>query len=1062
VETEKAVLETDSERKHITVLFSDLSGYTAITERLDPENVKEIMSRVFGEIVQVVTRYEGFIEKLIGDAAMILFGVPKVHADDPVRAIRTALEINQQIEILNAQLKDRVESPLRMHSGINTGLVVTGEMNLQHGTHGITGDTINVASRLESLAKPGEILVGPDTYAQTEGYFNFESLEPTLIKGKTQPIRIYKVQSPKAKPSKIRRVYSVRADHIGRKAELAKARKAIYRLRKGKGTILSVCGVAGAGKSRLVDELKAGLDLEKIRWREGHADAYSQNIPYSLFIDLLNHTFQIKEGDSPDKVRDKVKAGVEDLVGEKQDIVTCLAGLFSLSYQETDDVGPETWKRRLHNAIYEIINAMANQAQTVVCLEDLHWSDPSSLELIHFIISEFRYPLTLICVHRPSLKLFSADQLRALGETHQEIQLQDLSQSDTQIMVQSLLNTEQIPSDLGWFVQEKVGGNPFYLEEVIHSLIESEALVRDNHRWMLKRPINEFTIPPTIHGVISERIDRLDKENKRILQEASVIGKAFFYEILKKITELKGNIDHYLSDLESLDLIKTRTVQPDREYLFKHALTQEVGYSGLLIKERKAIHERIGLVMEQLFNDRLVEFYEALAFHFKRGRSIKKAVGYLAKSGEKSLRRYALEESHRYYQDAFEILINKSPKSNDEEKLFIDLLNQWSFVYYYRGRYKELLRILTAHKALAESLADAERLGMFYAWLGCALWHREMFEDAYQYTTAALKLGEETKNNQIIGYACAWLTWICTELGLMDEAIICAERAQKIYEVGQADQYIYFNSLAGMGYTLWHKGERRKTFEVGQTLLDFGQKHSDPRSMVMGNCCLGWSYLLAGDLSQATFCFEAAVKVSTDPWYSVFPKLALCYGYISYGKMKNAEALIHEILEFSQARGAEFAGTPAYFFHGVVLVANGDLSRGVKILEEKLKLWSEKGNKLRYVSCGFITATIYAHIAQSTMFLGSAKGLQNFSFLIQKAPFASRKASKYFSVYIEAAKEIGAKGILGQAYLNWGFLHKSKGKTDSAKTCFTKAVEYFEQCEANIYLAEANEALNSL
>ena len=237
---ERAKPAGEAERKQVTVLFSDLSGYTAMTERLDPEEVKEIMARVFGEIAQIVTKYEGFIEKFIGDAVVALFGVPKAHEDDPVRAIRAAREIHEVVNALSPGVENRTGKPISMHTGINTGLVVTGETKLEGGIHGVAGDAINVASRLSSLASPAEILVGPETYRQTEGYFTFESLEPATVKGKAEAIRLYRVLRPREEPITVHRPSGLRADLIGRKAELAQLEEAVQRLREGKGTAVPI------------------------------------------------------------------------------------------------------------------------------------------------------------------------------------------------------------------------------------------------------------------------------------------------------------------------------------------------------------------------------------------------------------------------------------------------------------------------------------------------------------------------------------------------------------------------------------------------------------------------------------------------------------------------------------------------------------------------------------------------------------------------------------------------------------------------------------------------------
>jgi predicted ATPase len=291
-----------------------------------------------------------------------------------------------------------------------------------------------------------------------------------------------------------------------------------------------------------------------------------------------------------------------------------VGGLYALSYPGIEGVTPEVWKFQLQKAIQFVLSGLVQKAPTVIFLEDLHWADPSSGELLRLILSDFKYPVLFLCVYRPTFTLFPSQQRSATGTSYYEIQLQDLSTAETQDMVKSLLKTETIPPDLQQFLQAKVEGNPFYLEEIMNSLIESGTLTPDNGGWRLTRSISKSDIPSTVQGVISARLDRLEKKMKRVLQESSVIGRSFLYEIIRKVTELKDNLDQYLNGLEQLDLIRVRSSQPDLEYIFKHALIQEVVYSSILKKERQAIHERVAWVMEQLFQERLTEFYEALAF----------------------------------------------------------------------------------------------------------------------------------------------------------------------------------------------------------------------------------------------------------------------------------------------------------------------------------------------------------------------------------------------------------------------------------------------------------------
>ena len=1063
LETEEKVPKTEGERKHVTVLFSDLSGYTAMSERLDPEEVKEITSRIFGEVSLVISKYEGFVEKFVGDAVMALFGVPRAHEDDPVRAIRAAREIHELVDAISPEVEKRIGQPIKMHTGINTGLVVTGEVDMEKGTHGVAGDTINLASRLSSLANEGEILAGPDTYRQAEGYFIFKALEPTTIKGKAEPIQVYRCLSPKERPITVHRLSGLRAALIGRKAEVAQLREAVENLKIGKGAIFSICGDAGAGKSRLIEEFKATLDLKEIQWLEGHAYAYSGNIPYYPLIDLLNQVFQIEEGDAQEKVREKVESVLDNLVGQKGDIVPYVGSLYTLSYPEVEDVSPEFWKSRLKEAILNIISALAERAPTVFFLEDLHWADPSFVELLRYTLLQARQAAIVVCVYRPTITLFTSQQLSGIGQIYQEIRLQDLSLSEAQDMLESLLRTETIPSDLKRFIQDKAEGNPFYLEELVNSLIESETLLRDNGSWKITRPITESDISSTIHGLISGRLDRLEKETKRILQEASVIGRAFLYEILKRVTELEDRIDRGLSTLERLDLVRTRSLQPDLEYMFKHPLTQEVVYSGLLKRERQAIHEQIALVMEQIFEDRLPEFYETLAFHFKKGQSIHKAVDYLVKSGEKSLKRYAVEESHQYYKEAYDFLLNKRDKTKEEEELIIDLLIRWAYVFYYRGDFKGLTDVLSAHADIAESMDDKVKVGMFYAWMGLMLWERERFRDSYQYLHKSLRLGEKINNKQIIGYACTWLAFTYAELGLLgEEAISFGKRGQDIAEILDSDHYLYFKSLFGIAHNYLIRGESKKNTELGKRLLAYGQRYHNVRSLAVGHTCIGYGHFTAGNFSPSIECYQRAIEISLDPFYSQIPRLMAGLSYIMNGQFLEAEAFLKEVLIYGRDFGCDILKTPAQLFLGVIQIYKGNFKQGLKTIEDARHSFLKSERRWTYAYSEYVLGKVYLQIIEGAAPTSLSNVAKNIGFLIKNVPFASRKAEGHFNKAIEVAKEIGAKGLLGQAYVDLGLLHKTKKRTDKARDCISKAIELFKKCEADVFLKQAKDALASL
>jgi tetratricopeptide (TPR) repeat protein len=963
--------------------------------------------------------------------------------------------------VMSPEVEKRTGKPISMHTGINTGLVVTGEVSTEKGTHGLAGETINVASRLSSLAKAGEILVGHDTYRQAEGHFTFEDLEPTILKGKTEAVQIHKVVSPKERPVTIHRLSGLKAELIGRKAELTQLREAVENLRKGKGGIFSICGDAGTGKSRLVEEFKSSLDLKGIQWVEGHAYAYAQNIPYFPLIDLLNQVLRIEENDNQENVREKIESGVEQLVDKKESVVPFVGSLYSLSYPEIETVSPEFWKSRLQNAMQSILSGLAKKAQTIFFLEDLHWADPSFVELLRNALKEIREPAIVICAYRPSFSLFTGHQIGSMGRVYQEIRLQDLSLSEAKDMLESLLGTESIPSDLKRFVQAKAEGNPFYLEELINSLIESEALVRDNGSWKITRTIAESDISPTIHGLISGRLDRLERETKRILQEASVIGRDFLYDILKRITDLDDRVDQGLNTLERLDFIRTRSLQPELEYMFKHPLTQEVVYNGLLKKERQEIHEQIALVMEQLFQERLPEFYETLAFHYLRGRSTVKAVKYLMLSGRKSLTRYAVEEADQYFREAFDILKSKTEKSDAEKMALIDILNDWGFVYYYLGDVNKWVDVLNAHQELAESLGANARLGMFYAWLGIAHYMGGRPSIAFDYLKRALDLGESCRDQKVVGYACTFLTWACVDLVRFDEAATYGEKAQEIARLFPSDQYLYFKSVGGLGYLHWIDGDLQKGREIGELLLAYGERTANSRSKVVGHFINSMCQSVLGDIPASLRSGEKSIEASEDPAYILFGRLSVGFASLFAGDFAQIEKVLKPLVDFSEKGGCHVGLPWALICLGPALIAQGQMNEGMKLLEEANEMIHEHKKRVCEPYYEYTLGKIFSLITTGPKPSFSIM-TKNIRFLAKNVPFASRKAVEHFSRAIEMSRLTGQKGVLCLVYMDLGLFHKWNKENEQAKECLKAAIEILGESGPSPNLEQAREALASL
>lgn len=1054
-EIEKAHLSDQGERRHLTILFTDLTGYSQMMGQYDPEDVQALMASIIGSSTKIIEAYNGHVERIIGDEILGVFGLPVAHEDDAIRAIKAAREIHAAVMAIKPA-SFTLTQPAAMHTGINTGLVVTARTAPVDGTFDLSGDAVNIASRLSDLARPNEILVGSETYRQAFGFFDFDAKPAMRIQGKSSPIAIYVVRDEKDRPMTGQRKLNLHAAHIGRQAELDRLLQAMTALEAGQGAVISIVGEAGTGKSRLLQEFESALSGKRINWITGYAFAHTQQIPYFPLVGIVRRWLELDCSATAEAMSKGIAQRVGDLLGPDAEDIPIIQGLIGQEVQETAGMSPEAWRKRLKSAMLNLLAAIARQAPTVFCMEDVHWGDAASFKLLKDIIYNFEAPALVITTTRPHVSLFTSHELEIIAPIYQEIRLGELSASQAEDMMESMLNTESLPEDLCRLIRNRAEGNPFYLEEILNALVESDALTFADGFWQMNRAFKETDIPSTIHGVIASRMDQLDPRDKRILQEAAVIGRAFLYDLLKRISVHPDDVDAGLYRLERAGLIKPRALYPELEFIFKHALIQEVSYGSLLRRERQRVHERIGRTIESIYRDRLSEFDETLAIHFQKSIATDKATDYLIRSGTKALRRCALDESDQYFKTARTMLEQQRLATPGTKKRLLDVVNQWAFVFYYKGLNRELLELLAHQQPLLEGLNDPVREGFHWAWHGCALWHRHRFAESYNSLTNALRLGQKANHSHLTGYASTWLSWPCTELGRFDEAIEYSEAAEKLFVDAQVqDAYIFFNGLFGKGYACWHKGDANQTEKIGKRLLKFGKRHGNVRSLVSGHCCMGWKELVTGDIEGAMASFKDAERISADPWYSQFPKLALCYGAISSGKIEEALPALDQLITFSDDNGAEFVGYPARFFKGISHLLNGQVAEGLASMESSLSQWQSDGYKLRYLTCGYVMARVYAQLLQTS--IQTTEGGPS-----PQSRAMADKCLQWFQTCIAEARTMGARVMEGQALLGLGKILALLGEHQQAAQALAQSIDILEKTDASHYLEQARVALESL
>jgi class 3 adenylate cyclase/tetratricopeptide (TPR) repeat protein len=652
----------EGERKLVTIVFADLSGYTALSETLDPETVRDLINACFGRLVPVLEKYGGTVDKFIGDEIMALFGAPRAAENGPELALRAALEMRDSLAGFNADHSTN----LGFHFGINTGLVVAGGIGPAGTEHySVTGDAVNLASRLEHASARGEILVGPETYRLSSGAADFEKLESLKIKGKSEPVQVYRLLRMKTIRTPHRGPTGKSAPFVGRQTELRQVRAALHELARGHGGILAIAGEAGLGKSRLVAEARQGS--EGAAWAEARASALAERVPYGVIGELFRGLLGLDSNTPPDHVVGHLRRNVGTLFGERSpDVFPYLAQLCGLPLEETSSekvkyLAPEALHRQMVRAFQEYVRCRASSFPLVLVWEDLHWIDPSSLRLLEgiFPLSQ-ETPLLLVLLFRSApegaVGEFHHRARESRGRNYQCIELKPLDSSQSSELLQGLLKVPELPARIREMILAKAEGNPFFLEEVLRSLVEAGAVVLQEGRAVVLPGLEAIEIPGTLQGLIGARIDRLALEHKQTLQAAAVIGRTFQERVLAQLRN-RGRDDKALqtalAELELRELIgRLEEVQNISDYIFRHAVTHDVAYNSLLLARRRALHQEVGAAIEALFPEGLDELAPVLAYHYERAGVHDRALRYLVKAAERARAAYANEEAIAFYRAA--------------------------------------------------------------------------------------------------------------------------------------------------------------------------------------------------------------------------------------------------------------------------------------------------------------------------------------------------------------------------------------------------------------------------
>lgn len=742
--------ELPEERRLITALFADVSGFTTLADRLDPEELLEVIDPVISGLSSVVGRYGGYVEKFAGDALLALFGAPVSHEDDAERALLTALEMHRELAQLCRDLPHNAE--LTLHCGVNSGHGIARILGSDaRMDYAVLGDSVILAQRLESAAPSGETYVSELTQRLTVHRFEFDPVGELTLKGKVEPVRAFRLLRERGAPQR-----AVDADLVGRTRELELVADVLWRGESDAATLI-VTGEPGVGKSRLTDAVRVRAEEQGLRWLQTRCLSYGAGLAYWPYAELLRTT----AGLDPQLGADEALQLLTEAVGVDS-AVPYFARLLGLERRD-DDVAalePDAFRRALHEAFGAWLDFLAAKGAVVLAIEDVHWADPSTLELTAELTRRAReLPLALYLTGRPEAEL----TLSELELGSELIRLEPFDETGVTELVRASLDGDP-PAGLVTWVLERSGGNPFFVGELIRALRDRDELTAEDGRWLLRAGWEAGEVPPTVEGLLAARIDLLPRSAADLLQAASVIGRVVRVALLEAVRADAARTDE-LATLVERGFLDRLATEDEEMLLFHHALVQDVAYSRLLRRQRRDLHRRVAEVAEAMYGvgDDVVEL---LARHLYLGEAGEKAIDYLVRAGERARNLYANEEAIVHLERAAELVAKESDSDARAAEIRLALGDLHDLV----GRYDEAILLYEEVRAATSDLRS---------WQGLAAAYRKRGE----YEQALAVVDEAIATESLAGLD---LTPLWLEQGTTLSAAGHVEHAVGVLELGVA------------------------------------------------------------------------------------------------------------------------------------------------------------------------------------------------------------------------------------------------------------------------------------